>query len=389
MEYLDAEFDRELLTKPQEERLSYFYHLMRSHPSLKYAHDDIMHAIYEAKRASIILVPGPSGVGKTTLCKGIEKEIIKNMAAELEKDMGFIPVIRLEVGMPDGSQFDWLSFFWSQLELLREPMLNFKVPLDKGYAVERIVSQYGRQMRKPFKYRTAYIDALQNRHCQVSLLDEGQHFTKVASGRKLKDQFDGIKSIANQSEVPHVLFGTYELLEFVNLSGQLARRTKIVHFRRYHAENQTERNDFISILLTLLRHYPLERVPYSLSCDWEFFYTHCIGCIGILKDWLYESLADCLRNGSSTLTKESLKRTALGINELQTLLREANEGENFLAAKNSAVNKFKQELGLVKVLERQSDYNAQTRRRKVGERNPFRDKVGFADMPDTVAEKIA
>lgn len=389
MEYLESEFDRDLLNKSPKEKLDYFFELIRIHPSLKRVHDDIIHAACEAKRASLILVPGPSGVGKTRLCKGIEKEIIKSVLLDMEEDKGMIPVTRHEVEMPEASQFDWVSFFWSQLELLREPMLDFKVDIDKAYAVATILSQYSKQMRKIFKYRKAYIDALINRHCRVALLDEGQHFTKVASGRRLKDQFDYIKSIANQSGVPHVLVGTYELLQFVNLSGQLARRTKIIHFARYHAEDETEKNDFISILLTFLRQCPIEKVPYDLSCDWEFFYIHCIGCVGILKDWLYEALADSLRNGSNVLTRKSLTRTALGINELQTLLREANEGERFLAANNSALNKLKQELGLVKGEEQPSDSNHRHRRRRVGERNPVRDKVGFSDMADNVAEKIA
>ncbi len=389
MEYLKPEFDRELLNKSSREKLEYFFELTRNHPALKRVHDDIIHAIRETKRASLILVPGPSGAGKTTLCKGIEKEIIKSALCEMEQDRGMIPVTRQEVEMPEASQFDWVGFFWSQLELLKEPMLDFKVDIDKAYAVANLMSQYGKQMRKTFKYRKAYIDALKNRHCQVALLDEGQHFTKVASGRRLKDQFDYIKSIANQSGVPHVLVGTYELLQFVNLSGQLARRTKVVHFGRYHAEYETEKNDFINILLTLLRQLPIEKVPNDLSCDWEFFYMHSIGCVGILKDWLYESLADSLRNGSNVLTRKSLQRTALGINELQTLLREANEGERFLAANNSALNKLKQELGLVKDPERPANPNNKHRRRRVGERNPVRDKVGLSDMADNMAEKIA
>lgn len=56
--------------------------------------------------------------------------------------------------------------------------------------------------------------------------------------------------------------------------------------------------------------------------------------MGILKDWLYESQADSLRNGSNVLTKG----TAIGVNELQALLREATEGENSMTAHNSGLS---------------------------------------------------
>ena len=54
------------------------------------------------------------------------------------------------------------------------------------------------------------------------MIDEAQHLGKIASGRRLLDQLDVIKSIANQTKTVHVLFGTYDLLAFRNLNGQLS-----------------------------------------------------------------------------------------------------------------------------------------------------------------------
>ncbi|MGG2201845.1 TniB family NTP-binding protein [Paenibacillus validus] len=61
---------------------------------------------------------------------------------------------------------------------------------------------------------------------------------KMASGRKLRNQMDSIKSLASLSNTPIVLIGTYELLQFTNLSGQLSRRSDDVHFQRYQMENK-------------------------------------------------------------------------------------------------------------------------------------------------------
>jgi hypothetical protein len=54
-----------------------------------------------------------------------------------------------------------------------------------------------------------------------------------ASGGKLLDQLDWIKSMTNVTGVLHILIGTYELLNFRNLSGQASRRGLDLHFPRY------------------------------------------------------------------------------------------------------------------------------------------------------------
>jgi hypothetical protein len=61
-------------------------------------------------------------------------------------------------------------------------------------------------------------------------VDEAQHLARISSGRRLSDQLDVIKSIANRTQTVHVLFGTYELMAFRNLSAQLSRRSMDLHF---------------------------------------------------------------------------------------------------------------------------------------------------------------
>ena len=90
-------------------------------------------------------------------------------------------------------------------------------------------------------YRYAVEQTLRHRRPVAVMIDEAQHLAKVASGRRLLDQLDVIKSIANRTDTVHVLFGTYDLLAFRNLNGQLSRRSVDVHFPRYCAEVAEER----------------------------------------------------------------------------------------------------------------------------------------------------
>ena len=75
------------------------------------------------------------------------------------------------------------------------------------------------------EYRYAVEQAVRYRRPVAVMIDEAQHLGKIPSGRRLLDQLDVIKSIANQTKTAHVLFGTYDLLAFRNLNGQLARRS--------------------------------------------------------------------------------------------------------------------------------------------------------------------
>ena len=74
--------------------------------------------------------------------------------------------------------------------------------------------------------------ALRHRHPPVVFVDEAQHLARIASGHRLSDQLEVIKSIANRTETVHVLLGTYELMAFRNLSAQLSRRSVDLHFQR-------------------------------------------------------------------------------------------------------------------------------------------------------------
>src|SRR5947209_2294878 len=98
------------------------------------------------------------------------------------------------------------------------------------------------------EYRYAVEQTLRHRRPVAVMIDEAQHLAKVASGRRLLDQLDVIKSIANRTNTVHVLFGTYDLLAFRNLNGQLSRRSVDVHFPRYRAEFADDRKAFMGVL---------------------------------------------------------------------------------------------------------------------------------------------
>ena len=203
---------------------------------------------------------------------------------------------------------------------------------------------------------------------------------KVTSGRRLLDQLDVIKSIANLTSTVHVLFGTYDLLAFHNLNGQLSRRSVDIHFRRYQAENEEDRKVFVNIVHSFAQRLPFAEPP-DLAEDWEYLYERSIGCVGILKDWLVRALTQALKMGRTSLMRKDLEGHALSVSQCEKMLSEAVEGELRLQESEEGRSRLRTRLGLVDSdtgRDRLSGRKSLTRRGRVrpGQRRPKRDGVG-------------
>ena len=246
-----------------------------------------------------MFVFGPTGVGKTTLRLKAEQILTAELHAELEQDRGRLAVVSVEAVAPESSSFSWRDHFKRLLLEMDEPLIEYKRDLQAGFVGIRAPA---RPKPTTGEYRYGVEQALRFRRPAAVMIDEAQHLAKIASGRRLLDQLDVIKSLANRTQAVHVLFGTYDLLAFRNLNGQLSRRSLDVHFPRYRAECAADRRDFISVLRSFAQQLPLSDPP-DLANDWEFLYERSIGCVGVLKQWLVRALSAALRRGEAALPR--------------------------------------------------------------------------------------
>jgi hypothetical protein len=188
------------------------------------------------------------------------------------------------------------------------------------------------------------------------------------------------KSIANRTNTVHVLFGTYDLLAFRNLSGQLSRRSVDIHFPRYLADRAEDRKIFVNIVHSFPKKLPLPEPPDLLK-HWELLYERTFGCVGVLKQWLVKALTAALRRGDSTISVSDLEAHALSIAQCDKILSEITEGEARLNEADGARSRLRARLGLstgaALVLTPSGHTGADTRRHlKPGHRKPVRDPVG-------------
>ncbi|MDZ7953291.1 ATP-binding protein [Nostoc sp. DedQUE09] len=387
---ISASFPRSLLEKTQEDKLAYFLSYRAAHPHLIEATDRVIRTIQEPAGASFIFVYGPSGIGKTTMRLRVEQMLIKQALPTLETDRCHIPVVSVEAVGTESTQFNWKDYFTRSLISLEEPLIDYKVHYGSRGVRRNNQGEFtiDPKITSP-ELRLAFENALKYRRPKAFLIDEAQHMQKMASGRRLQDNLDCLKSLANLTGVQHVLFGTYELLMFRNLSAQLSRRTVDIHFPRYQAGISDDVEVFMSVLLTFQRHLPVEEEPDLLAL-WEYCYAGSLGCIGILKDWLTRALKVSLDEGAKTLTLKHLKQRAWSVAQLQTMLKEIQEGEKQLTEGAEKHKQLYQSLGLTEELPIELNNSLSNnandlqekvskspgRKKNVGKRNPKRDPVG-------------
>jgi len=368
-------FPRDLLTRPMDERLAYFKGYTVAHPLQKQAHEALLHAIREPAGAALVVLVGPTGVGKTTLRLKVEQEIIRDAAPTLDTDRGRIPVASVEAVAPDSGQYSWRDFYFRGLTALDEPLVGHKVDVDDP-ASRRAVTARTKVVTADL--RRAFEQALRQRRPAALLIDEAQHLAKMRSGRRLQDQMDCIKSLASLTDTVHVLLGTYELLVCRNLSAQLTRRSIDIHFPRYRAQDPEDVLAFKRVLVSFQRQMPLVEEP-DLSARWEYCYERSIGCVGVLKDWLTRALNAALREGTPTLAPRHLDGHALSPAQCAALAKETCDGEAELSEPADAAARLR---GLLGLGVEQADVGAETSirpvRRRPGERAPQRDPVGVS-----------
>lgn len=378
MTKLDRGFPLDLLERPADERIAYFQNYTVAHPLLRQTHEAVMRAIREPGGAQLISVVGPTGVGKTTLRQRAEKVLIEQILPSLDDDRGRIPVAGVQAIAPNSGNFNWKDYYTRALEALSEPLIDRKV--DVGLLAEQagrtIHLAAGKQVAGAERLR-ALEHALRHRRPAAFFVDDAQHLAKMASGRKLQDQLDCIKSLVDQTSIPHVLLGTYELLVFLNLSAQLSRRSIDIHFPRYRLERGEDVQAFQSVLLAFQRRMPLTVEP-DLVNNWELCYERSVGCVGVLKDWFTRALVTSLE-GNEPLTVSQLEDHALSLSQCERMARDAVEGERQLAETSGARSTLRGILGMDPLVDGASGNDIKVSKiatRRVGERNPVRDPVG-------------
>jgi energy-coupling factor transporter ATP-binding protein EcfA2 len=306
------------------ESLNTFKTLKVRHPRLIEQEQFLLRAISGHRSYTLIDLYGASGVGKSTLI-----DQVAGLVRETSTNPAVFPVVIVQASPEDigaSARLDYYQQILAQLQhypAIRDRTKNLQLYNNPGKKSNDPLEWL--EMRNAVEYAFALVQV------KVVFVDEAQHLLAADPGRKPTAQLDWLKALTNRTNVLHVLVGNFDLYECCHLNGQAVRRMRDQHFPRYHLDTQKECEEFVGALKTLLECVPLTVDVPTLLTHWRWFGEWSVGCVGILGDWIVETVDALWADGETTLTIEGLARHALQPDQRVRLEMEARTGENRVA----------------------------------------------------------
>ena len=301
-----------------------FRTLKVKHPRQEEIQQFLQGAILGHRRYTLIDLYGMSGVGKSNVM-----EQVSRLIRSAENNPAVVPAIFVQ-GSPEdvgsAARLDYYQQILDQVQhhpAIRDRTKNLPLYINRGKKSSDPVEWL--QMRNAVEYALALL------RVKVVFVDEAQHLLAPDLVRKPTAQLDWLKALANRTNVLHVLGGNFDLYEYCHLSGQVVRRMRDQHFPRYHLDNQKECEEFVGALKSLLGHVPLTVDISALLERWQWFGEWSVGCVGVLSDWIVDTVDALWHKGETVLTVDALTKHALQSDQRARLEMEARTGENRVA----------------------------------------------------------
>lgn len=249
------------------------------HTRIRQMMEELNCLIYPGSQDSLLMVCGPTGVGKSTLARQMVKAEQEQSALEMERNAGIVPAVYVEAPASGEENFSWRLFYMQILEQLEMDVYLPKYQFDIDAETGRMVRSSNPRDRSLGALRTAVERSLLHRQTRFLVIDEAAHIIRQIRRNRMEVQLDTLKSLANQAGVQIVLVGSYDLFQLMSLSGQLARRTHVLHMERYREDRPEDVRAFLGCVQKFQDSAP------SLWANNLMRYAHVLlentmGCVG-------------------------------------------------------------------------------------------------------------
>lgn len=239
--------------------------------------------------SSIIVVVGATGVGKTTLSGELERMCRELYADVLSSDGSAVPSICVEAYTNGDQSHGFKGLYEQMLDAIAHPNASAATGYEEqdGRLVMRAQSK-----TTIATLRKSVERGLAARKTKLCIVDEAAHLMRFASQAAVMDT---LKSLSNSTGAKLLLVGSFDLLDLIVEHGQVARRTVIVSFDRYHLDSPQDRAEFKQVVAKLQRAWPFAQQPNFTNVS-DNLLEATLGCVGLLKTFMLDAAALQARN---------------------------------------------------------------------------------------------
>lgn len=288
MEKLEPKFPPHLLGASLAERLRYFQReLVLNHSRLDELASELGAAIAYPTDRNLILVVGPTGVGKSALLRHVNRKCNVGVGgANGSPALG--GSIYVELAAPKRGRYDFGDLHMKSLEALGTVMPEKSRPLVLREAGTRSLQTLLLERRSP-ELTTRGIDLrfkkeVSGHQLRAVICDEARSIFKISSTANedrrmqlLREQGDVLKDLANELRTSFVLGGAYDFFDVALTNGQTARRSRVVHFAPYDLDREAD--EYMAGAMGLLSQLPIELMLDPTEAVVETA-PQSLGCIG-------------------------------------------------------------------------------------------------------------
>jgi hypothetical protein len=316
------------LVLPPKRRQRWFYLMQVKHAELTRVRDDLLELMTPDNDIKIISIIGPTGIGKTTLATSFLPKLVGLFAAE-RKDHE-VPVIYVPAPANGEKSMSWKTLYRRILIAAGEKHIDLQRQAEVSEGELRAV----RADRSGLATLREHLEAvIRHRNVRVIVIDESLHLLRFDQNAAIMDT---LKSLADIHHTKLVLIGTYQIAPLMIEYGQLARRTAILHYRRYatraniNIDKPTpEELAFKATVGRLQAIWPCEAVPH-LEAGWDTLMRVSLGSIGLLKSQLLHLAILQMKRKGEKLSSTDWRRAIKAPKQLRVIEAETLAGEQEL-----------------------------------------------------------
>ena len=315
--------------------VSAFEKLTIVHRNLTKAKDRLKFAIKFARQFAIIVLTGPTGVGKTTLLSQFVAEFLAEHADAMRDNPSLRPIAYTIAVASGHRNFDFKRLCRDGLRSLDDPFCKDRDTRNDGRQPTTILNGESAAVAV---LREQLEIAFKSHGTKVWIIDEAQHCIRGANRGGPGGQFDILKSISQTAGVQLVLCGPHDLPDSISLSGQLSRRSEVIRLDRYRWGDKKEVGEFASAIASVMSQMPHGLAHPPVKGNLRYFYLQTMGCVGIFKDWISRAYQLVLQEGAESLTLRHFQETQLTPLQLATINNEIIQGELAFAGQEAAMD---------------------------------------------------